>query len=154
MAEWSNSTDQTVNPGESIVFSTTVSPVQNGNVFHRDNTGEFLLSGGPRRNGCCCCTRNNNTKEVLTYFGANIAIPEGGTVGAISVAIAVDGATVPFTTMTETPAAVNEFSNVSRVATIPIFRGCCQSVTIRNISDQPIIVNNPNFGIPENGGIR
>lgn len=154
MAEWSNGTDQTVNPGESIVFSTTVSPIQNGNVFHRDNTGEFLISGGPRRNGCACCSRNNNTKEVIAYFGANIAIPEGGTVGDISVAIAVDGATVPFTVMTQTPAAVNEFSNVSRTASIPIFRGCCQSVTIRNISDQPILVNAPNFGIPENGGIR
>lgn len=154
MAEWSNSTDQTVNPGESIVFTNTVSPIQNGNVFHRDNTGEFLINGGPRRNGCCCCSRNNNAKEVIAYFGANIAIPEGGTVGAISVAFAVDGATIPFTVMTETPAAVNEFSNVSRVASVPIFRGCCQSVTVRNISDQPILVQNPNFGIPENGGIR
>lgn len=135
--------------------------------FGSDNNGMYMnvvpagyggngggFGNGFGGDGCCCCARNNNTKEVLTYFGANIAIPEGGTVGAISVAIAVDGATVPFTTMTETPAAVNEFSNVSRVATIPIFRGCCQSVTVRNISDQPIIVNNPNFGIPENGGIR
>ena len=154
MAEWSNSTEQTVNPGESIIFTNTVSPIQNGNVFHRDNTGEFLINGGSRRNGCSCCAINNNTKEVIAYFGANIAIPEGGTVGAISVAFAVDGATVPFTVMTETPAAVNEFSNVSRVASIPIFRGCCQSVTIRNISEQPILVSSPNFGIPENGGIR
>lgn len=155
MAEYSASATQTVNPGESIIFDVTNDFNQNGTVFHRDGTGEFLVSGGQRnRSGCCYCRRNNNVREVLTAFGANIAVPTGGTVGAISVAFAIDGATVPYTTMTVTPAAVEEFFNVSRVSSVPIFRGCCQSITIRNISDQPITVSNPTVAFPRtNGGV-
>lgn len=157
MAEWSNSAVQTVAPGESVIFDTSVCGNQNGNIFHRDGTGEFLISGGARRaNRCCCCARNNNTTNVLAWFGANIAIPTGGTVGEISVAFAVDGATVPFTTMRATPAAVEEYFNVGRLTDIPIFKGCCQSVTVRNISDQPILVINPNLRLPDriNGGVN
>jgi hypothetical protein len=39
-------------------------------------------------------------------FGGNIAIPTGGTVEAISMAIALDGEPVATTTMISTPAAV------------------------------------------------
>jgi hypothetical protein len=80
-------------------------------------------------------------------FGANIAIPTGGTPGEISVAITVDGATIPASTMIATPAAVEEFSNVSRRIPVPIFKGCCQSVAVRNTSDQPILVQNASLVI-------
>lgn len=49
------------------------------------------------------------------------------------------------TTMTVTPAAVEEFFNISRATNIPIWRGCCQTVTVRNTSDIPILVENPNI---------
>ena len=154
MAEWSNNATQTVNPGEGIVFNNLVDGNQNGNIFHRNDTAEFLISGGQRQNRrCCCCA--NNINDILTAFGANIAIPTGGTVESISVAFSVDGSTVPYTTMTITPAAVEEFRNVSRTSNIPIFRGCCQSVMIRNVSSQPILVQNANIVFPtRNGGVR
>ena len=84
---------------------------------------------------------NNNNWN----FGANISIPTGGTPGTISLAIAVDGATLPATTMEATPAAVNEPFNVSEATHIPIWRGCCQTLTVRNTSDQPIQVANANI---------
>lgn len=71
-------------------------------------------------------------------FGANIAIATGGTPGAISVAIAIDGSVIPASTMTVTPAAVGEFFNVSRAINADIWRGCCESVTVVNTSTQPI----------------
>ena len=77
-------------------------------------------------------------------FGANIAIPTGGTVGPISVALTIDGATVPASTMTVTPAAVEEYFNVSRAINADIWNGCCESVAIRNTSDQPILVQQAN----------
>lgn len=144
MAEYSANAVQVVNPGEAITFPTTVVPCRRGFVRHREETGNFLLSGWvPSRCGC----NRNRSASYLIDFGANISIPTGGTVGDISVAITLDGTTVPATTMIVTPAAVDEYFNVSRAASVQIWNGCCENVTIRNTSDQPIQVQNANIVI-------
>ena len=56
------------------------------------------------------CRRPSN---YLVTFGANIAVPTGGTVGDISLAITIDGTTIPASQMIVTPAAVDEFWNVA-----------------------------------------
>lgn len=145
MAEYSANAVQTVNPGESIVFTDSPVPCNRGFVRHRDDTGAFLLSGWvPNSCSCSCQCNQRKAASYLVDFGANIAIPTGGTVGPISVAIAVDGATLPASTMIVTPAAVEEYFNVSRAINAEIWRGCCETVTIRNTSDQPILVQNAN----------
>lgn len=145
MAEYSANAVQTVNPGESIIFTDSPVPCNRGFVRHRDDTGAFLLSGWvPNSYGCSCQCNQRKAASYLVDFGANIAIPTGGTVGPISVAIAVDGATLPASTMIVTPAAVEEYFNVSRAINAEIWRGCCETVTIRNTSDQPILVQNAN----------
>lgn len=144
MAEYSANAVQTVNPGESIVFTESPVPCNRGFVRHRDDTGNFLLSGYVPNNGGCCCRRNNSA-NYLVDFGANIAVPTGGTVGLISVAITIDGSTIPSSTMIVTPAAVEEYFNVSRAINAQIWRGCCETVTVRNTSDQPILVQNANI---------
>ena len=128
MAEYSANAVQTVNPGESIVFTDAPVPCTRGLVRHRDETGSFLLRGD----------------VTLIDFGANIAIPEGGTVEAISVAITIDGATIPASDMIVTPAAVEQYFNVSRAVNAQIWSGCCETVTVRNTSSQPILVQNAN----------
>ena len=148
MAEYSANAIQIVNPGESIVFTETPVPCRRGLVRHRDDTGSFLLSGYVPYNGyngCACCNCNNNSANYLVDFGANISIPTGGTVDSISVAITIDGTTVNSSTMIVTPAAVDEYFNVSRAINVPIWRGCCETVTVRNTSDQPIQVQNANI---------
>lgn len=142
MAEYSANAVQTVNPGESIVFTESPVPCTRGLVRHRDGTGSFLLSGGPAQCYACGCRRKFS--NYLVDFGANIAIPEGGTVEAISVAITIDGATIPASDMIVTPAAVEEYFIVSRAVKAQIWAGCCESVTIRNTSAQPILVQNAN----------
>ena len=141
MAEYAANDLQLINPGESAVFTTTIVPCNRGLVRHSDGTPNFLLSGWVPNANCCQCTRNVSA-EYLVDIGANIAVPTGGTVGQISVAISVDGATVPYSEMDATPAAVEEFFNVGRSITVPIFNGCCQTVTVRNISDQQIAMKN------------
>lgn len=89
------------------------------------------------------CERNK-TANYSINFGANISIPTGGTVGPISLAMAIDGSTIPSSQMTVTPAAVDEYFNVSREIMVDVWRGCCESVVIKNISDQPIQVSNAN----------
>lgn len=144
MAEYSSVAVQTVNPGEAIVFTESPVPCTRGLVRHRDDTGSFLLSGWvPTSYGCRC--QQPTSANYFVDFGANIAIPTGGTVGAISVAVAIDGTTLPASTMTVTPAAVEEYFNVSRAINALIYRGCCQTVSVRNISDQPILVIDANI---------
>lgn len=144
VAEWSNAALQTVNPGETVNFTENPVPCTRGLIRHRDDTGNFLLVGYvPRQYGCPC--RRQRSANYLVDFGANIAVPTGGTVGAISLAITIDGATIPASTMTVTPAAVEEFFNVSRAINAAIFAGCCESVSVRNTSDQPILVQNANI---------
>ena len=141
MAEYSANAVQTVNPGESIIFTESPVPCNRGFVKHRDGSGNFLLSGWVPSRGCGCTPKSAN---YLVDFGANIAVPTGGTAGPISVAISIDGGTIPTSQMIVTPAAVEEFFNVSRAINVEIFRGCCETVTIRNTSDQPILVQNAN----------
>lgn len=155
MAEFSANAVQTVNPGETIIFTENPVPCNRGLIRHRDDTGTFLLKGYvPRQFGCPC--RRQQSANYLVDFGANIAIPTGGTVGAISVAITIDGSTIPASTMTVTPAAVEEFFNVSRAINAGIFAGCCESVAVRNTSDQPILVQNANiiFSRPDLAVVR
>lgn len=144
VAEWSNAALQTVNPGETVNFTENPVPCTRRLIRHRDDTGYFKLAGYvPRQYGCPC--RRQDSANYLVDFGANIAIPTGGTVGAISVAITIDGATIPASTMTVTPAAVEEFFNVSRAINASVFVGCCESIAVRNTSDQPILVQNANI---------
>lgn len=140
MAEWTANAVQTVNPGEAVTF--TENPVRARRfIRHRDDTGNFLLSGQACR--YCGCAPASVT--YLCEFGANIAVPTGGTVGPISVALFLDGGTLPATTMIVTPAAVEEYGIVSRAANVDVWGGCCQTLTVRNTSDQPILVQNANI---------
>ncbi len=144
MAEWSSNALQTVNPGENIIFTENPVPCERGLIRHRDDSGSFLLAGWVPRQRSCRCQRQRNA-NYLVGFGANIAVPTGGTLGAISIAITIDGATIPSSTMTVTPAAVEEFFNCSRSINVAIFNGCCETLSVRNTSDQPILVQNANI---------
>ena len=72
-------------------------------------------------------------------------MPTGETVGAISVALTLDGATIPASTMIVTPAAVEEYFNVSRAISANVFRGCCETLSVRNTSSIPILMQNANI---------
>lgn len=141
-AEYSNDAQQIVNPGETVIFTNAPVPCNQGLVRHRDDTGNFLLAGRVHRRSCGCCPQS---AQYMVDFGANIAIPDGGTVGEISLALTLDGGTIPTTTMTVTPAAVEEFFNVSDATIVQVWRGCCETLAVRNISDQPILVQNANI---------
>ena len=144
MSEYTAAALQTVNPGETIIFTNTVEPCNRGFVRHRDETGNFLLKGWlPPQRGCCC--RRRQTANYLVDFKADVAVATGETVGPITVAITVDGATVPASTMTSTPAAAEEFNNISAAITVPVWKGCCETVAVRNTSPIPIQVQNANI---------
>ena len=148
MAEWTSVAVQTVNPGEAIVFTDNPGRCYRGLILHRNDSGLFLIKGinnGYIRRWCPCM--GQPSVDYMVDFGANIAVPTGETVGPISVAFELEGATLTGTTMTVTPAAVEEFFNVARATNGPIWLGCCESFSIRNVSEIPILVQNANLVI-------
>lgn len=147
MAEWTSVAVQTVNPGEAIVFTENPVPCYRGLILHRDDSGLFLIKGSSNGIIRRCPCMGQPSINYMVDFGANIAIPTGETVGPISVAYELEGATLGGTTMTVTPAAVEEFFNVSRATNVPIWVGCCESFAVRNISNIPILVQNANLVI-------
>lgn len=142
MAEYSANAVQLINPGETVVFTDAPVPCNRGFVRHRDDSGNFLLSGWTPQKACGC---RASSATYLVDFGANISIPEGGTVGPISLALMLDGTTIPSSAMIVTPAAANEYNNVSRAINVQIWNGCCETLSVRNTSDQPIQVQNVNI---------
>lgn len=151
MAEWTNVARQIVNPGEAIIFTDNPSPCTKGLVKHRSDSGSFNLNGratnGCNTQACSCPCCRDDCVQYNVSFGANIAVPEGETVGAISVAYSIGNSTLQGATMIVTPAAVEEFFNVSRSTGVPVFKGCCQDFAIINTSAIPIAVTNANVKI-------
>ena len=125
---------QTVPANQNVYFTDTIT-CGNCAISHRDDSGLVILRGLTSQ----CRAR------FRVSFGGNIGLPATGTVESISLAIAIDGEPVRSTTMTETPAAVSEFSNVYSSVFIDIPRGCCFTISIQNISTQPIDVQNANL---------
>lgn len=136
MAEFTNIDLQTVALGGNVVFDETpICPTKC--ITHREGSGIVRISGN-RVNG-------QQRARYLVSFSGNIQIPTGGTVGEISVAIAIDGEPLLSTQMIITPAAVEEFFNVSSQAYIDVPCGCCVTVAVQNTSDQAIEVQNANL---------
>lgn len=135
MAEYRMNAVQIVPAGSTVVFSNDFFPCNKGLIVHQNDSGLFQVRG----------VVNNPCAEygkLKINFGANVAIPTGGTVESVTLAITVNGVTEPATTMISTPAAVEEYSNVSREVEIPIPRGCCQNVAVTNTSSQAIEIQN------------
>ena len=135
MAEFTAVAQQTVEPNQVILF-TDDAVRGNNSIMHRQGSGLVSLRGLT-----CCQPR----ARFRVSFGANIAIPTGGTVEAISLAIAINGEPVQTTTMIETPAAVEEFSNVFSAIFIDVPANCCSQISVRNTSGQAIDVQNANL---------
>lgn len=125
---------QTVDAGENIQFTDEVVGGCNS-ILHRAGSGLATLRGITTQ----CRAR------FKVFFSGNIAIPTGGTVGAISLAISVNGEAVASSTMIQTPAAVEEFSNVASAVYLDVPQGCCISVAVKNTSAQAIDVQNANL---------
>ena len=126
---------QTVAANQNVYFTDSVTSGSCA-IEHRDGSGLVTLRG--------LATSQNRARFKVT-FGANIAVSTGGTAGPISLAIALDGESVPATVMTITPAAVGDFFNVSSSIFIDIPTGCCSRVSIKNISTQSVDVINANL---------
>lgn len=148
-AEYSANAIQTIAAGGSVIFTESPVPCNRGLIYHRDESGAFRLAsptamGCGCRRGCCCM--DYPTANYQVAFHANIQIPEGGEVEPISLAIAIDGEVDASSIMTITPVAVEELGNVGADVIVAVPCICrCSSVSVRNVSTQPIQVVNANI---------
>lgn len=135
MAEFTNASLQTVASGQNVVFTET--PVTASRcIVHRDGSGVVTLRG---------LTNCQNRARFRVTFGGNIAIPADGTAGEISVAIAIAGEPLPSSTAIVTPAAVEQFFNVTVDTFIDVPAGCCTTIAVENTSGVAIDVQNANL---------
>ena len=125
---------QTVLENQNVQFTDTVVPGK-ACTMHRSGSGLVSLKG----------LTDQCRARFKVSFGANIGLPTGGTVEAISLALAIDGEPIVTTTMIVTPAAVEEYFNVFGAIYLDIPRGCCSQISVRNISTQPVNVQNANL---------
>lgn len=151
-AEYTAVERQIIQPNGYAIFTAAPVPCTKGFVVPRLGSGLFQLSGlGVPRMGGCCCNRRVLGVNYDVDFGANIAVPEGETVGEISVGIALGGTAIPSSIMTVTPAAVEQFFNISRDITAQIVAGCCQTVAIQNLSTIPIAMVDASINFDREG---
>lgn len=147
MAEFAKNEIQLVSPNQPITLNTIIG-CNKGYVYHRNGSGIVTLRGAVN-NPCGCFARYQVT------FNGNIAVPEDGTAGPISVAIAIDGEPVLTSRAIVTPAAVDEYFNVTSTAIVNVPRGCCLNISVENTSEPadattpatPINVQNANLTV-------
>lgn len=143
-AEYVANAVQQVSLNSPIIFSASI-PCTKGYVYHEDETGIFILKG--ITNGQCFAT-------YQIVFNGNIAIPTGGTATPIAIAIAVNGEPKLTSRAIYTPAAAEDYGNVTSTAIIKVPRGCCFSISVEAIAADPTVtpapaieVQNANFVI-------
>lgn len=136
MAEYVNAGIVSVPAGQNVPM---VSAAACGKpcIVHREGSGLVTLRGLTQQ----CKAR------FKVSFGANIAVPTGGTVGAITTALAVNGEALNGATATVTPAAVENYFNVYISAIVEVPRGCCVTVAAKNISAETVNFANSNLTI-------
>ena len=139
MAEFTYNPVQLVQQNQPVILNDSI-PCNKGYVIHRKESGLVTLRGIVN-NPCSCFARYH------VAFNGNIAVPEGGTAGPISVALSIDGEPILTSQAIVTPAAVGNYFNVTSTAIITAPKGCCINVSVDNTSTAAINVQNANLTV-------
>ena len=128
---------QEVSLNSPVLFRASI-PCNRGYVYHEDETGNFILRGIVN-NRCNCFAHYQVT------FNGNIAIPEGGTVTPIAIALSVNGESRLTSRAISTPVAAEDFGNVTSTAIIKVPKGCCFSLGVESIpaTTDPTVTSAP-----------
>lgn len=134
-AEYLANNVQEVSLNAPVIFTASI-PCRKGYVYHEDETGIFILRG--ITNGQCFAT-------YQVTFNGNIAIPDGGTITPVAVAITVNGEPRLTSRAIFTPAAAGDYGNVTSTAIIKVPRGCCFSLSVESVpaSTDPTVTPAP-----------
>ena len=125
---------QTVAQDQNVIFTDTVVK-GNCSIVHREGSGLVTLRG----------ITDQCRARYKVSFGGNVAIPSGGAVAPISVALSINGEAVASSTMISTPAATEQFNNIFGTIFLDVPRGCCYQVGVKNLTNGAIEVQNANL---------
>lgn len=127
MAEYTFNQIQEVQPNQPVILNTSIG-CPRGYVLHRNESGIVTLRGIVN-NPQSCFARYQVT------FNGNIAVPEDGTAGAISVSLAIDGEPILTSRAIVTPTATDAYFNVTSTAVVTVPKGCCFNISVENTSE-------------------
>lgn len=134
MAEYLANAVQSISLNQPAIFTASI-PCNRGYVYHEDETGIFILRG---------VTTNCFARYQVTFNG-NIAIPTGGAVTPIAIALTINGEPRQTSRAIYVPAAVDTYGNVTSTAIITVPRGCCFTLSVRYVAadDDPATTPTP-----------
>ncbi len=136
MPEFTNANIVSVAAGQNVPLTETA-VTGKPCIVHREGAGIVTLRGLTQQ----CKAR------FRVSFGANIAIPTGGTVEAITAALVINGEALNSATATVTPAAVENYFNIYVSAIVEVPKGCCVTVAMKNTSAQAVSFANSNMTV-------
>lgn len=122
MAEYISQQNQIIALNNAIDFIDSI-PCNRGCVYHDNGSGIFILKG----------KTSNCFARYQIVFNGNLAIPTGGAITPIALAITINGESRNASTAIYTPAAVDEFGNVTSTTIVTVPRGCCFSISVRYV---------------------
>ena len=108
-------------------------PCNKGYVYHQSGSGILVLRGVVNNPSCCFA-------RYEVKFTGNISIPENGAITPVATAIVVSGESREGSRSIFTPAAVDEYGNVTSRATIDVPKGCCFTISVEYVNGS---VNDP-----------
>lgn len=145
MAEYITSSDVNVALNGTIPFDIVSIPCNKGCVIPI-TTGILNLRGS---------NTNRFARYDVTVQG-NIAIPEGGAVTPIAVAITLNGVAIPTSVAIVTPAAVEDVWHINTSTTITVPCGCCLSVSAAYVDateDDAAVTPTPSIAVRRGASI-
>lgn len=122
---------QTVEPNSSVLYQAATSS-GNQSILWRIGSGIITLRG--------VGVQARARFRVGAHL--NVALSADAAVEPIQVAFAINGEAISTTRMVSTPAAAGEFNNVGTSSFIDVPTGCCTEITLKNIGDTSIDVEN------------
>lgn len=118
MAKYITASDATVALNGTVPFNVVSIPCNKGCVTPAA-TGVLTLQG----------SNANRFARYEVDLQANVAVPTGGAVTPLALAITLNGAIIPDSVAIVTPAAVEDVWHINTSTTVTVPCGCCLSVS-------------------------
>lgn len=144
MSKYITSTDQNVALNGTFPFDIVSIPCRKGCVIPI-TTGVLTLRSGI-----------NNPARYDVHLEANVAIPTGGAVTPIAVAITLNGVAIPDSVAIVTPAAAEDVWHISTSTPITVPCGCCVSVSAAYVDateDDAAVTPTPSIFVRRNASL-
>ena len=145
MAKYITSTDQNAALNNTIPFNIVSIPCNKGCVV-AITTGVLTLKR----------SSSNRFARYEVDLQANVAIPEGGAVTPLAIAITLNGVPIPDSVAIITPAAAEEMWHIHTSAVVTVPCGCCVSVSAEYVDateDDATVTPTPSILVRRNASL-